>query len=195
MAASCYLCEKGGHATLPETSVGDAVGACKLCGVLACLGHGQRDDGEPAYQCGICIANLLAAASTTQISTARPKTPPRSSDDKTPEPPDGEKPKPATTTGYAQRAAGINDPRDIIGDYYGPRWASVREDADYLARALGGSDLPLELQWFAAAELGRARVLMGAALAIATKLSLPFEEMIPQLRPVANAFLLVRRST
>ena len=86
MTASCYLCEKGGHETLPDTSVGDAVGACKLCGVLACLGHGQRDGGQPAYICGICLANLLAVASTKKISTAPPTTPTRPSNGKPPQP-------------------------------------------------------------------------------------------------------------
>lgn len=193
MTASCYLCEKGGHSTLPDTSVGEAVGACKLCGVLACLGHGLRDGGAPAYICGICLANLLAAASTQEMPTAPPKTPPRTPDRETPPPPDREKKRePANTMGYAQWAAGINDPRDVIDDYDEQRWVSVRADADYIARALSGSDLPQELRVFAAAESQRARVLMGAAVAIATKLSLPLEEMIPQLQPVANA-LLVRR--
>ena len=186
MTASCYLCEKGGHETLPDTSVGDAVGACKLCGVLACLGHGLRDGGQPAFICGICLANLLAAASTKKISTAPPKTPTRPSDG-------DQKPEPATTTGYAQWAAVINDPRDIIDDYDEQRWASVRNDADYLAGALSSSDLPRELRVFAGAELAQARVLMGAAVAIATKLSLPPEEMIPQLQQVAHLFLQVRR--
>ena len=186
MTASCYLCVKGGYGTLPDTSPGDAVGACKLCGVLACLGHGQRDGGQPAYICGICLANLLAAASTKQIPTAPPKIPPR--------PPDGEKkPEPATTMGYAQWAALIDDPRDVIDDYDEQRWAAVRKDVDYLAGALSSSDLPQELRVFAGAELGRARVLMGAAVAIATKLSLPLEEMIPQLQQVAHVFLSVRR--
>jgi hypothetical protein len=193
MTASCYLCAKGGHGTLPGTSIGDAVGTCKLCGVLACLGHGQRDDGWPAYICGICLANLLAVASTKQIPTAAPKISPRPPDGKAPQSPEGEKkPEPATTMAYAQWAAGINDPRDVIGDYDEQRWASVRADADYVARALSRSDLPRELRAFAGAELGQARVLMGAAVAIATQLSLPLQEMIPQLQPVADA-LLVRR--
>jgi hypothetical protein len=188
MTASCYLCQKGGYTTLPGTSVGDAVGACKLCGVLACLGHGQRDPGQPAYLCGICLANLLAAASARQVPTAPPTPPP-------PPPPGGggEKRELAVGILYAQWAAGINDPRDIIDDYDAQRWESIRKDADYLARALSGPDLPRELRAYSGAELGPARVLMGAALAIATKLSLPMEEMIPQLRPVADAFLSVRR--
>lgn len=194
MTASCYLCEKGGHGTLPDTSIGDAVGACKLCGVLACLGHGQRDGGQPAYLCGICLANLLAAASTKQIPTAPPKISPRTPDGKTPQPPDGErKPEPATTMGYAQWVAGINDPRDVIGDYDEQRWASVRERADYVAGALSSSYLPPELRVFAGAELARARVLMGAAVAIADKLSLPLAEMIPQLQQVDDALLRVGR--
>jgi hypothetical protein len=193
MTASCYLCEKGGHSTLPDTSVGDAVGACRLCGVLACLGHGLRDGGQPAYICGICLANLLAAASTKQIPAAPPKIPPRTPDGKTPPPPDGEKKsEPATTMGYVRWATGMDDPRDVIEDYDEQRWASVRADADYIARALSRSDLPQELRVYAAAESERARVLMGAAVAIATKLSLPLGEMIPQLQPVADA-LLVRR--
>ena len=194
MTASCYLCEKGGHETLPDTSVGDAVGACKLCGVLACLGHGQRDGGQPAYICGICLANLLAVASTKKISTAPPTTPTLPSDGKPPQPSGGDQTsEPAPITGYALWAAGINGPRDVIDDYEEPRWASVRNDADYLARALSGSDLPQELRVFAGAELAQARVLMGAALAVATKLSLAPEEMIPQLQQVAHVFLSVRR--
>jgi hypothetical protein len=94
---------------------------------------------------------------------------------------------------YAQWALRINDPRDVIDDYDGDRWASVREDADYLARALSTPEVPRQLRVFAGAGLERARVLMGAALAVATKLSLPMEEMIPQLQVVADAFLSVRR--
>jgi len=192
MTASCYLCEKGINDTLPDTYVGDAVGACKLCGVLACLGHGLRDGGQPAYICGICLANLLAAASTKQILTARPTIPPRPPDGNAP-PPNGErKPEPATTVGYVQWAAGIDDPRDLIDDYDEQRWASVRDDADYIARALSRQDLPRELRVFVGADLERARVLMGAAVAVATKLSLPLAEMIPQLQLAADA-LLVRR--
>jgi len=187
MSASCYLCAKGGHSTLPNTSVGDAVGACKLCGVLACLGHGQRDPGQPAYLCGICLANLLAAASARQIPIAPTKPTP------TPPPPGGEEREPSTAAAYLEWAMGINDPRDVIDDWGAQRWMEVRKDADYLERALSGPDLPRELRMFAGAEFGKARALMGAALAVATKLSLPMEEMIPQLRPVAETFLSVRR--
>lgn len=186
MTASCYLCAEGGRPTLPGKRAGDAVGACKLCGVLACLGHGQRDPGQPAFVCGICLANLLAAASTKQVPTA-PPTPP------TPPPGGGEKREPAVGIAYAQWAAGINDPRDVIDDYDEHRWASVRHDADYLARALTGPVVPPELRMFDGAELEQARVLMGTAIAIATQLSLTFGEMIPPLRLLTEVFLPMRR--
>jgi hypothetical protein len=58
-----------------------------------------------------------------------------------------------------QWAAGIDDPRDVIGDYDEQRWAFVRADADYIARALSRPDLPQELRVFAGAELERARAI------------------------------------
>jgi hypothetical protein len=157
------------------------------------LGHGLRNRGGPAYICGICLANTLAAASTSHLSTAPPKPSPPPAGGKPPPPPDSGKREPATATGYAQLAAGINDPRDLIDDYDEQRWASVRQGADYLARALGGPDMPQELRVFASAGLERSRVLMGAAVAIATELGLSTEEMITQLQPVVEVFLSVRR--
>jgi hypothetical protein len=126
---------------------------------------------------------LLAAASTKKTPAAKTR----------PQPGGENRPEPATTTAYAQRAARINAPRDVIDDYDEQRWASIRNEAHYLAQALSSSDLPRELRAFASAEWELARALMGAALAIATKLSLAHEEMIPQLQQVAHAFQLRRR--
>ena len=48
MGASCYLCERR-YDTINGQIGGDAVGACKLCGVFACLAHGMRNANDPAF--------------------------------------------------------------------------------------------------------------------------------------------------
>ena len=66
MGASCYLCETGITERIPNTDAGDAVGVCKVCSVLACLGHGFRDENYPRWICVICDASLLTVAAVQQ---------------------------------------------------------------------------------------------------------------------------------
>ena len=65
MAASCYLCAIG-NKTIPHTEAGDALGVCKLCGVLACQGHAVRDASYPRWICVLCDITLLATAAVLQ---------------------------------------------------------------------------------------------------------------------------------
>lgn len=65
MTASCYLCAIG-NKTIPDTEAGDAVGACKVCGVLACQGHAVRDATYPRWICVLCDLTLLTVAAILQ---------------------------------------------------------------------------------------------------------------------------------
>jgi hypothetical protein len=177
MGADCYLCELS-YDAIPEHSKGDAVGACKLCGVLACLAHGQRDANRPAFVCGCCLPNLLAAAAVKQLGGG--DSPPQTS-------PDDHEPPPDTPSDFSQWALNISNVDDVIGDFADDRWAWLHEDIKFLSTLLVDQTMPAALRGFAQPDAGRARALMAAAAAIAIKLSLPSHEMIPVLQHVAQA--------
>ncbi len=174
MGASCYLCELS-MAVFPSTQAGDAVGACKLCGVLACSGHAKRNPNGPAYECGICMPNVLATAAAKSLPPAAP-----------PVTPGGGQPGGATPGGgYAQRAATVEDVSDVIVDIDSGQWQGLREDAAYLGRYLSGTDMPAALRGHAPTE--RSRRLLAAAAALATQLRVPASEMTPLLAAVTEA--------
>lgn len=181
MGAGCYLCELN-MAVFPSTQAGDAVGACKLCGVLACSGHAQRNRNLPAYHCGICKPNVLAAAAVRQAPAAPPAIPPPP-----PPPPTGGTRVAGTPTdaGYAQWAATIDDVTDVIDDFDSERWQALHADVDYLEGYLDSTDMPRELRVFGHSR--KARRLMATAAALATQLNMPVSEMTPVLALVAEA--------
>jgi len=182
MSAACYLCELN-YDTITGQSRGDAVGTCKLCGVLACLAHGMRNPNRPAYVCGCCVPNLLAAAAVRilgQGDSSVPRSPISPSapgdHDALPDPP----------SGFSEWALTIGAVDDVIGDLADDHWAWLHEDIAYLSKFLAAGDAPTALRAFAHPDAEPARVLMAAAVAIATKLNLPAHEMSPALQPVAQ---------
>jgi len=187
MGAGCYLCELN-YGTMPGKSAGDAAGACKLCGVLACLGHAIRDANRPAYLCGCCVPNLLAAAALNQLRAG--DLPP----DIAPPPADDE-PSPDMPSGYAQWAVDISEVNDAINDLADDRWTWLRADMSYLSKLLEDADAkgPEEVRMFAHPEARRARSLMGAAAAFAVQLNLPPYELTPVLQVVAQDVRVGRR--
>jgi hypothetical protein len=68
MAAHCYWCADG-KTTIPKAlgSLGDPLGCCKKCYVLACGHHGQRDPKMQLFQCIDCDPKLLAASAQALV--------------------------------------------------------------------------------------------------------------------------------
>jgi hypothetical protein len=174
MGAACYLCELK-YGSIPGQSPGDAVGACKLCGVLACLAHGMRDKSRPAYVCGCCVVGLLtvAAGKTSGGAGAPPA-----------RPPDDSGPSTDQLSGFSIWAQGVHDIEDVIGDWADERWAEVRDDAAYLSRLLAGPAAPKDLKAYARPGAAQARSLMAAAVALATQLDLTEQDLLPLLQRV-----------
>jgi hypothetical protein len=173
MSAGCYLCElKLG--TIPLEEAGDAVGGCRLCGVFACRGHAIRDPKYPRFVCGVCLPNLLAAAAAKVAGTGggSPKT-------VGPRPPDGKQP--PGMAAYDEFAGDIQSVEDVISDFGADRWKAIRNDVDYLARFVTQSDAAI-FRPFARVVTSQAALLMAAAIALATYLRLPEEQLIPALR-------------
>ena len=169
MGAVCYLCELN-YGVIPGQTAGDAAGACKLCGVLACRGHGVRNASKPAYICGCCLPNLLASAALRQAGGAAPL-PPRD----TPAPQDG-------ASGYGAWAVGLHEVADVLGDPEATRWAWMREDVNYLARPFDANGVPEGMRAFAKPQAGEARRLLATAITLAVALRLPEDELLPILR-------------
>lgn len=176
MGAACYLCEHQ-YGLIPGQSPGDAVGACKLCGVLACLAHGMRDKSRPAYVCGCCVVGLLAAAAG---KTAGGK------GDAPAGPRDDRDPTAGGPSGFALWAREVEEVEDVIDDLAGERWTWLRDDAAYLSQLLAGPETPVSLRGYARPGATRSRALMGAAAAFATQLNLPESELAPSLRLVVQ---------
>jgi hypothetical protein len=173
MSAGCYLCELN-LGFFPERMPGDAVGACKRCGVLACLAHGYREKGRPAYTCGVCLPNLLAVAAVKRLPTG--DQPPRSG-------PSGDSPEfdPNAPPDFGVWAANINKAEDLIADFGSDRWSSIRDDVNFLVGFLA-QPRATPLQPFTRVGSDQARALMATAIAVATHMRLPAHEMIPILR-------------
>ena len=172
MGASCYLCERR-YDTINGQSRGDAVGACKLCGVLACLAHGMRNANDPAFVCGCCVPTLLTVAALWHLRGG--DTPPRHS-------PDDGQASPKSPSGFTQLAPGISKLDDVITDIADDQWAWIHNDIEYLLKLLADREAPAALRAFAEPDAIVARTLMAAAIAIATKLNLPSNEMHPMLQ-------------
>jgi hypothetical protein len=173
MSAGCYLCELS-FGFIPDKTPGDAVGACKLCGVLACLAHGYRNKSKPAYICGVCLPNLLAVAAVKRLPTG----------DQLPHngPPGGAPLfDPNVPPDFGAWASNINNVEDVIADFSSDRWHSIRQDVDYLVGFLA-RPRSTPLQSFTRAGSDQARALMATAIAVATLIRLPAHEMIPMLR-------------
>lgn len=162
MAASCYLCAKRCD-EIPGQVAGDAVGVCKYCGVLACLAHGWRNGNAPAYVCGVCVPTLLTAAATRRLG------------------PD------VASPDLDQWARNVDVVSDVVPDFDGDHWASVRGDAAFLAGQLDKRGAPEALQTLGSRMNLRERQLMAAAIAIAVRLRLPAGDMTPTLREVVTA--------
>lgn len=156
MAADCYLCQKE-YSEIPGQAAGDAVGACKLCGVLACLGHGRRDPNRPAYICGCCVPNLLAAAATRRVD------------------PDHAPP------GMGPWARDVEAIKDVVPDFDDEGWSTVRRDIEFLSNQLSRA-APEALRPLVGAMNSREQQLMAAGIAIAVRLQLHADELIPTLR-------------
>lgn len=156
MAAGCYLCQKQ-YSEIPGQAAGDAVGSCKLCGVLACLAHGRRDPNRPAYICGCCVPNLLAAAATRRVDPDRV-------------PPDMD-----------PWARDVDMVKDVVPDFDGEDWSAVRTDIEFLSNQLSRA-APKALRPLVGAMNLREQQLMAAAIAIAVRLRLHADELIPTLQ-------------
>lgn len=157
MAAGCYLCERR-YAEIPGQAAGDAVGACKLCSVLACLAHGRRDPNRPAYICGCCIPNLLAAAAMCRFDADR-------------SPPD-----------MGQWARDVDTIKDVVPDFDGEHWSDVRSDITFLSNLFDNGEAPEALQSAGGTMNLRERQLMAGAIAIAVRFGLPADELAPTLQ-------------
>jgi hypothetical protein len=174
MGAACYLCELK-YGLIPGQSAGDALGACKLCGVLACLAHGMRDKSRPAYVCGCCVVGLLTvAAGKTSGGVGAPP----------PSPPDDSNPSTDQPSGFSIWAQSLHDVEDVISDLADERWTWMRDDAAYLSKLLAGPDTPDDLKAYAQPGAAKARSLMAAAVALAIQLNLPEHELLPSLQRV-----------
>lgn len=177
MGSGCYLCEQH-YGTITGQVNGDAVGACKLCGVFSCLAHGIRNPNRPAYVCGCCVPNLLSVAAVSHLGHADTSPPPSPGDHDA---------LPDTPSALSQWALSISAVDDVIGDFADDHWGWMHTDMAYLAKFLVGSEAPAELRTFARPDTSQARHLMAAAVAFATKLNLPLHEMNPVLQRVAQA--------
>lgn len=182
MGASCYLCERR-YDTINGQSQGDAVGACKLCGVFACLAHGMRNANDPAYVCGCCVPNLLTVAALWHLRGGDP--PPQGS-------PGDRQPSPESPSGFAQWAPRISKLDDVITDIADDQWAWIHEDIEYLLKLIVDREAPAALRAFAGPEASVARNLMAAAIAIATKLDMPSHEMLATLQQAMLAAVVNR---
>jgi len=170
------------YGTIPGHDAGDAVGACKQCSVFACLAHGYRNGGKPAYICGCCLPNLLTTAAIKQVGIGGGPSKPSPARPSTSGPPS-----------YADPAIDINELADAIADLHEHRWAWLRKDVEYLARALAEPRAPEFLRGFANPSATRSRELMAAAVAIAHQLKLPAHELLPSLQAVMGVFVNVGR--
>jgi hypothetical protein len=170
MGAACYLCEMN-YGTIPGHSPGDAVGACKLCGALACLAHGLRNGSRPAYICGCCLPNLLIAAATRQTG-GKAAAPPADDPGPSSYPP----------AGYTAWARDIDEVADVLGDPADDRWAWMRSDVEFLSRPFDAAEVPEELRGYARPGAAAARQLLGTAMALAVALRLPEHELLPALQ-------------
>lgn len=182
MGASCYLCERR-YDTINGQNKGDAVGACKLCGVLACLAHGMRNASDPAYVCGCCVPNLLTVAAVWHLRGG--DTPPRPS-------PGDQNPSPVNPSGFTQWAPKISKLDDVITDIADDQWAWIHRDIEYLLTLIVDREAPVALRMFAGPDASVARTLIAAAIAIATRLNLPSHEMLPVLQQAMTAAVVNR---
>jgi hypothetical protein len=182
MGANCYLCERS-YDTINGQSPGDAVGACKLCGVFACLAHGMRNANDPAYVCGCCLPNLLTVAALWHLRSGGVS--PQGS-------PGDRQPSPESPSGFAQWAPRISKLDDVITDIADEQWAEIHQYIEYLLKLLVDRDGPTALRAFAGPDAVVARNLMAAAIAIATKWNLPSHEMHPMLQQAMQAAVVNR---
>jgi len=68
MTSECYPCTRGVGIRPAGSATGNPLGVCRICHVLACDGHCQRNASYPRVECVICIPSLVAA-STAGSST------------------------------------------------------------------------------------------------------------------------------
>lgn len=61
MSTGCYACQSGAK-TISGSSGTDVLGSCKICCILTCSGHAQRDSFYPRWICVLCDPTLLTAA-------------------------------------------------------------------------------------------------------------------------------------
>lgn len=68
MTSECYPCTRGVGIRPAGSATGNPLGVCRICHVLVCDGHCQRNASYPRVECLICIPSLVAA-STAGSST------------------------------------------------------------------------------------------------------------------------------
>lgn len=174
MTASCYLCLKNHHKQIPNTQLGDAEGGCKICGVLACAGHGYRDNGVPAFYCILCKVGAIALAGASVSGGERV----------------GDSPLlPPSDSALQIAARSIKSARDLFdGPGAEDNWGWVLSDAEKW------TSIPLDTSgatgvagwWMRLPPEGR--LLVACALAIVDRLELPSEDLIPLLQELRTIF-------
>jgi hypothetical protein len=165
MAATCYLCAIG-HKTIPNTQAGDAVGACKICGVLACQGHGVRDASYPRWICVLCDLTLLAVAAVLQGGDENAQAALRDVSEE-----------------VVRAARSIRSARQYFEGRAKDSWwwiAAAAEEYRHLPPS--ALDAATSRMWRGLTDDGRE--LMGCALAIVDRLEVPDAELIAPLRGV-----------
>ena len=182
MGASCYLCERR-YDTINGQNKGDAVGACKLCGVLAWSSARHAQCERPRLRLRGCVPNLLTVAAVWHLRGG--DTPP------TPSPGD-QNPSPVNPSGFTQWAPKISKLDDVITDIADDQWAWIHRDIEYLVKLIVDREAPVALRMFAGPDASVARTLIAAAIAIATRLNLPSHEMLPVLQQAMTAAVVNR---
>ena len=61
MPTECYACHSG-TGIIPGTSATNVLGSCKICCILTCSRHAQRDPHYPRWICVLCDPTLLTGA-------------------------------------------------------------------------------------------------------------------------------------
>jgi hypothetical protein len=85
-------------------------------------------------------------------------------------------------------ARDVETVKDVLPDFDGDDWSAVRSDVEFLSSQLGRS-APKALQSLVGAMDSREQQLLAAAIAIAVRLQLHADELIPTLQLLTASVL------